>query len=690
MSANLLAAETSPYLLQHKDNPVHWRPWGEAVLAQAARENKPLLVSVGYSACHWCHVMAHESFEDAETAALMNELYVPVKIDREERPDIDTWLQTAASLMGESGGWPLTVFLTPKAEPFLAGTYFPKEDSLGRPAFKSVLRDVAKAYRENPDSVAPNIKRIADVMERAWSQNRSGRIDSLLLEQVSIAMAQRYDIFFGGLTGAPKFPNIQMLLFLWRAYLRTGTLQFLQVVFTTLDAICRGGIYDHVGGGFSRYAVDERWILPHFEKMLYDNAGMLELLTHAWQHNRNVTYRNRVEDTIGWLLREMTVEDGGFASSLDADSEGEEGKYYTWTDGEIDAALLGTMVPRFKQVYGVSREGNFKGRNILHRFIPAPNLTQADENLFAAQRARLLQARLKRVPPGRDDKVLADWNGMMIASLALAGPVFQQPAWLDAARRAFTFVCGKLADGNHLYHTYRAGNRQHLGFAEDYANMARAALMLFEATSEKAYLEWAKNWTRVLDEEFWDLAQGGYAYTAPRGEPVHVRIRTALDSQTPSANGIMLEVLGRLYFVTGEQAYRDRLNAVINAFAGDAANGYMQMPTFLSGLEFCALALQIVIVGPNSDRRTHDLINAVMGRSLPNRVLTVIAPDEKLPDSHPAHGKAMQNGQPTAYVCQGRACSAPVTSAVTLSQLLQLPQPAQTAVQAAAMPSPNR
>jgi uncharacterized protein YyaL (SSP411 family) len=689
MSMNQLASETSPYLLQHKDNPVHWRPWGKAVLEEAARLNKPLLVSVGYAACHWCHVMAHESFEDPETAALMNELFVPVKVDREERPDIDNWLQTAVAVTGQGGGWPLNAFLTPQGEPFFAGTYFPKEERYGRPGFKTVLRDIADRVRNNPQSLEPGVRQVAQIMERAWSANRAGRLDPLLLEQVSVATAQRFDIFFGGLTGAPKFPNVASLKLLMRAFLRSGIPQFWQVVATALDAMCRGGIYDHVGGGFSRYATDERWIVPHFEKMLYDNAQLIEILTLAWQHNRSPLYKSRVEETVGWLMREMLVEGSGFASSLDADSEGHEGRFYTWTDAEIDAALVGTMVPRFKQAYGVTREGNFEGRNILHRFISVQGLTQADENLFAAQRAKLLAAREKRERPMRDDKVLADWNGMTIAALANAGAVMRQPQWLEAARRAFDFVVAKLGDGDMLYHTYREGKRQHAGFADDYANMARAALFLWEATGEAAYLERAKAWTRVLDEQFWDLAQSGYAFSPPRDEPVQVRIRTAFDNQTPAANGLMLEVLARLFYVTGDQAYGERVNALITAFSGDVPQGYLQMGSFLNGFEFCVLAVQLVIIGPSNDSRTHDLINAVFGRALPNRILIVVPPGQTFPEGHPMHGKTMQNGQPTAYVCQGQTCSPPVTSAVSLSQMLQLPRGAPNAVQAAMMPAVN-
>ncbi len=685
MSRNQLAEETSPYLLQHKDNPVHWRPWGKQALEEAARENKPLLVSVGYTACHWCHVMARESFEDVETANVINELFIPVKVDREERPDLDNWLQTAVAVSGRSGGWPLNAFLTPRGEPYFAGTYFPKNDGPNGPAFKTVLREVAARQRDNPQSIESNIRQIAQVMDRAWGENRSGRMDVLALEQIAVATAQRYDIFYGGILGTPKFPSVPSLNFVWRSFLRSGIPQFRQIVLTTLDAMCRGGIYDHVGGGFARYATDERWLVPHFEKMISDNAHTIDTLTLVWQHNRQAMYRDRLDDTIEWVAREMLVEGAGFASSLSADSEGEEGRFYTWSEAELDSALQGTLIPRFKQAYGVTKDGMFQGRNILHRFIPLPGLTQADENLMRTQRQRLLKARENRPRPQRDDKVLADVNGMMIAALANAGAVFREPRWIDMARRAFNFVTEKLGNGTDLYHSYSGGKRSQPGFSDDYANMARAALVLWEVTGEKTFLEWAKTWVRMLDENFWDLALSGYAFSPPSDEPVTVRIRTAFDNQTPSANAMMLEVLGRLFFITGEQTYGDRVNALVTAFAGDAPKAFMQMPTYLSGFEFCISAIQIVIVGPNKDPRTHDLINAVQGRSLPNRVLIVVPPEDQLPNNHPAFGKTMQNGQPTAYICQGNSCSPAVTSAVQLSQVLQLPR-AQTPVQQATMP----
>jgi len=676
MSENQLGRETSPYLQLHKDNPVHWRPWGPDALAEAEASNKPILLSIGYTACHWCHVMNEESFQDAETAALMNEHFVNIKVDREERPDIDQIYQTAANSLGHTGGWPLTMFLTPQGDPFYAGAYFPKDERFGQPPFKRVLPEVARLYREQPDPVANTTARVQQTFANLWARDLRGTLDGTIFDQCAVRAGQRFDIFYGGLSGAPKFPSTALIELLWRAHLRTAVPQFLQLALTTLEHIALGGLYDHVGGGFARYSTDERWQVPHFEKMLYDNALLIDMFTLAWQHNRSAIYRERIEDTVGWLLREMMVEHA-FASSLDADQDGEEGKYYLWSEAEIDAALMGTFVQRFKEAYGVRREGNFQGRNILHRIGGVYPLPEADEALLKKQRELLLATRLKRTRPLRDDKVLADWNGMMIASLANAGMVYRKAPWTSAAIRAFAFIETALGDGDRLYHSWRNGTRHHTGFADDYAQMTRAALALWEATGEKRYLARAKDWTLVLNEHFWDAQNGGYFYTSDDSDPLIARTRVVFDQATPSANGTMVGLLSRLHFITSDTLYRDRANALIHSFSGEVQRAFISMGSYLNGLESAMTALQIVIVGPLDNAKTHELVNAVLGRSLPGRTLMVVDPREAIPAGHPAAGKTMQNGQPTAYVCQRQTCSAPITNPVTLSQVLQLPARAQ-------------
>src|SRR6516225_1554188 len=429
---NRLAGETSPYLLQHRHNPVDWWPWGSEALAEAKKSNKPILLSVGYAACHWCHVMAHESFEDEETARVMNELFVNIKVDREERPDIDQIYMSALHHLGEHGGWPLTMFLTPDGEPFWGGTYFPKTPLYGKPAFVDLLREVARVFREQPASIEQNRSAL---MARLADQARPvGRvtIGKPELDRAANQIAGLIDPVHGGMRGAPKFPQPMMLEFLWRAGLRLKDERYFGLVELSLARMCEGGIYDHLGGGFSRYSVDERWLVPHFEKMLYDNALILELLALASARSGNALFRTRAEETVAWLAREMTTRDGAFCASLDADSEGEEGKFYVWSRIEIADALGEKDAAFFASYYDVTPDGNFEGHNILNRLEHVPR-SEEDEGRLAALRTKLLEARTKRVRPGLDDKVLADWNGLMIAALAHAGIALDEPAWIAMA-----------------------------------------------------------------------------------------------------------------------------------------------------------------------------------------------------------------------------------------------------------------
>jgi uncharacterized protein YyaL (SSP411 family) len=672
---NRLATESSPYLLRHKDNPVDWYSWGPDALTAAEVQNKPILLSIGYTACHWCHVMEKESFADAQTAALMNQNFINIKVDREERPDLDLLYQASANMLGSAGGWPLTMFLTPKGEPYFAGTYFPNEERLGQPAFSTVLNDVARIYREKGEEVAQTTAATTTQLANLWNRDMRGPLEGSLLDTGALRIAQRYDIFFGGQVGSMKFPAVVLVEVLWRAFLRTGMPQFMQLTSITLDNILLGGLFDHVGGGFSRYCTDERWLVPHFEKMLNDNAMLIELMTSVWQFNRNALCQARVEETIKFLLRDMRSADA-FAASIDADTEGEEGKYYVWTEAEIDAALMGTFVAKFKTVYNVTRDGGFQGKNILHRInSPAPfPQSDADEALLAKQRELLLKARQARVAPAVDDKVLADWNGLAIAALANAGAVFQNSDWTTAAIRAFDFVDKALGDGDRLFHSWRGGKRSEQGFADDYAQMARAALILYETVGEKRYLEHAKKWVRTLNEHYWDGVNGGYFYTADDVDPLIVRARMVFDQPTPSANGTMLQVLSRLVMSTGMREYAERANTMLNGFAGEAARAWMSMGSYFNGLEYALTDLHLVVVGPLNHPKTHELTAAILGRALPNRCLSVISPDDSFPADHPMHGKTMINGQPTAYVCQRQTCSAPITNPVTLSQMLQLPQ----------------
>src|SRR6266404_2534499 len=492
---NRLGAETSPYLLQHADNPVHWWAWGEEALAEAKRTNRPILLSVGYAACHWCHVMAHESFESTEVAAVMNELFVNIKVDREERPDVDGIYMQALHLLGQQGGWPLTMFCTSAGEPFWGGTYFPSPARYGRPSFVDVLNSVARTWHENPEAVEQNRTGLLQALrEHAANQAVEIKGEGLLIEfemldRSAERLAQECDPVWGGVGKAPKFPSPYLFEMLWRAWLRSGraSTRLFDAVTVTLDRMCQGGIYDHLGGGFARYATDSEWLIPHFEKMLYDNAQLIDLLTLVWQDTKSPLYATRIAETCDWVLREMIAEGGGFAATYDADSEGVEGKFYVWSSAEIDAVLGAEDAGFFNGVYDVQDDGNWeKGHNILHRNRSPVLLGEDDEKRLAQLRAKLKAVRDKRVWPGWDDKVLADWNGLMIAALANAAAVFQRDDWFAAAVTAWRFVMDRMRnDEGRLYHSHRAGKRLHRGTLDDYANMARAGLALFEATGDR-------------------------------------------------------------------------------------------------------------------------------------------------------------------------------------------------------------
>ena len=670
MDGNALAGETSPYLLQHKDNPVHWQPWGTAALARAQAEDKPILLSIGYAACHWCHVMAHESFETPAIAALMNADFINVKVDREERPDLDTIYMHALHLMGEQGGWPLTMFLTPQGEPFWGGTYFPPSPRFGRPGFPDVLRAIAGAWRDKRSEIAANVTAVTKALGRLAQPAAGDGISLALIDRVAERLVQEVDMAEGGIGGAPKFPQPPLLALLWRGWKRQRAPVLRDAVRVTLDHICQGGIYDHLGGGFARYSVDAHWLAPHFEKMLYDNALLIEGLTTVWQETRSPLYAARVAETIAWVEREMRVEGGGFAASLDADSEHEEGKFYVWDAAEIDA-VLGARAAAFKDIYDVRPGGNWEGHTILNRLRHLTLGEEASEAALAEDRARLLAVRATRVRPARDDKALADWNGLMIAALAAAGQAFGRNDWLARAVEGFDFVLAQLAaaDGR-LRHAWRAGNGRLHAVLDDYANLSRAALALHQATGEERYLGHARRWVAICDRDYWDAAGGGYFFTAADGEALLIRTKQALDSPNPSGNGTLVEVLARLYYLTGEAHYRTRAEATVAAFAGELQHNIFGLATLLNGAELLERALQLVIIGAPAAAETAALVAAVRGASLPNLVLTRIAPGVALPDSHPAAGKTALGGRATAYLCEGPVCSPPIADPAALAAAL--------------------
>jgi uncharacterized protein len=665
MSQNLLRHETSPYLLQHADNPVHWRPWGPAALAEAAAENRPILLSIGYAACHWCHVMAHESFEDPETAALMNRLFINIKVDREERPDIDHLYMSALHGLGEQGGWPLTMFLASDGTPFWGGTYFPPTPRWGRPSFRQVLEGVAAAWRAQDPLVTQNTAALRQMLNRQ-SAVRAGDLPTPAhLDAVNGAFLRITDPDQGGLKGAPKFPNAPIFRFLWQNAFRSGETAGQDAVHLLLTAMSQGGIYDHLGGGYARYATDAEWLVPHFEKMLYDNAQILDLLALAYAHRPDPLYHERAAETVGWMIRDMAGPVVGghsaFAASEDADSEGAEGRFYVWTEGEIDT-LLGADAPAFKRAYDVTRPGNWEHRTILHRVIPRG--TDDEEARFARCRGTLLSARTKRVRPGRDDKVLADWNGLAIAALARAAAVFGRPDWLVRAEAAYHFVLRNMCalDGR-VGHAWRLGRVTAAGLLEDQAAMAQAALALYGATGAEQYLNNAIGFADVAQAFFSDGHGGYYASAADATDVPLARPRIAQDGPTPSGNGLLAEVLARLYHLTGEAIWRERSEALLRAFTGDP-DQLAQMPALLGAADLLEEATTVVLAGDGS---VHEPL-AATALAAPDpavMVLRVTATDT-LALNHPAYGKSGGG----AYVCRHGVCSLPVADPGQLADML--------------------
>ncbi len=669
MSENLLRHQASPYLLQHKDNPVHWRPWGPAALAEAKATGKPILLSVGYAACHWCHVMAHESFEDEAVAAVMNRLFVNIKVDREERPDVDQIYMNALHALGEQGGWPLTMFLTPDGAPIWGGTYFPKTARYGRPGFVDVLNEIARIFRDEPDKIAGN--RRAIMQRLAARPSESGLVlDRGLLDSAADRLMQLTDPVNGGTQGAPKFPQATFLEFLWRAGARTGEARYRDIVLLTLRAMMRGGIYDHIGGGFARYATDERWLVPHFEKMLYDNGQLIELLTHGWLATGEPLFAERIAETVTWLEREMMTAEGVFAASLDADSEGHEGRFYVWTRDEVIDVLGEGEGTFFADVYDITPAGNWEGVSIPNLIAHADRLGEDDERRLAAARARLLERRATRVRPGTDDKVLADWNGLTIAALAFAGATFRRGDWIKLAADAFAFLTTTMAYGDRLAHSWRQGKSVRPGLATDYAAVIKAALALHAATLDAGYLERAVALAATMRAHHWDPDAPGYFLSADDAEALIVRPRSLADEATPGATGLMVANLVRLWHLTGNDDYRRDVDDILAASADAVAANLFATTGLMNALDLRLAATDVVIVTPAS-APADDLVAVVRARWTMNTVLSVHTGAVALPPGHPAAGKVAIDARPTAYVCRGETCSLPVTDAAALADLIE-------------------
>jgi uncharacterized protein YyaL (SSP411 family) len=646
---NRLADEASPYLQQHKDNPVDWYPWGDDAFARARAEDKPVMLSVGYAACHWCHVMAHESFEDPATAAVMNDLFVNVKVDREERPDVDAVYMEAVQALTGRGGWPMTVFLTPDGRPYFGGTYFPKTARHGLPGFTQVCEAMAQAWKERRDDVLAQAGQLTEAVGRAAQLAPSD--DPLpgpgALEAGRDSLHRSFDEQWGGFGPAPKFPQPDVLELLLRAWLHDRCPDTLLMVTTTLDAMASGGIYDHLGGGFARYSVDRNWLVPHFEKMLYDQALLVGVYLHAWQLTGDPRYLQVLTETVDYVRRDLRHPDGGFYSSEDADSEGVEGRFYVWSQAEIEALLGPELAPEAISWWGVTPRGNFEGANILHR--PVRGDLARPPRVEEARRV-LFDAREKRVRPGLDDKVLTEWNGLFLAGLAQAAAATGQADWLADAQAAAEFLIERLRrpDGRWLRSFHGTGAGRHLAYAADYAALVDAFTRLAEATGQARWVAEARAAADGLLELFWDDEAGGLFTTGADAEQLITRTKDLVDNAVPSANGNAAQALLRLAALTGEEAYRERAEAILRLVARPLTEHPTAFSRSVAAVDMTVTGVtEIAVAGDRPD-----LVAAVHARYLPNAVL---AWGEPYP-SPLFEGRR----EGLAYVCRDYACQAPV------------------------------
>ena len=678
---NALIDETSPYLLQHAHNPVDWHPWSEETLAKAHAENKPILLSIGYSACHWCHVMEHESFENEAIAKLMNENFVNIKVDREERPDLDQIYMNAVQMMTGQGGWPMTMFLTPDGVPFYGGTYFPPEDRYNMPGFPRVLMSVAEAYRSQPDQVANTTASMLGELRRVGLAESSREMLTIeILDSAYRRIAANYDRAHGGFGGAPKFPPSMTLEFFLHTYHRRNSSEALEMVQHTCRQMAEGGMYDQLGGGFHRYSVDAQWLVPHFEKMLYDNALLTRLYLHLFQVTKDDFARRIAQETLDYVVREMTDAAGGFYSSQDADSEGVEGKFFVWSRQEIIDALGEHNGNLFCEYFDVTERGNFEAKNILHVGSSledtAKRLGVSVEELskiIDAGRRKLFDIRERRVKPGRDEKVLTAWNGLMLGSFAEGAAILNRPDYRQVAEANASFLLDQMRKNDLLLRTYKDGQAKLNGYLEDYACFIDGLISLYEATGKLRWIQAAVSLADKMIEQFWDEDAGGFYFTGKDHEQLIVRSKEFLDNATPSGNSIAGLSLLRLALLTGNQDYHRRATDVLRLMA----NQIRRYPSAF-GFALCALDFyldsphEIAIVGAASDSRLDELVSTVWQTYLPNRVVALCteAQAETAALVPLLRERNTLNDQPTDFVCEAYTCQTPVHSSCELIKQL--------------------
>jgi len=680
-TSNHLLQETSPYLRQHAHNPVDWYPWGPEALERARRLDRPIFLSIGYSACHWCHVMEHESFEDPEMARILNDHFVSIKVDREERPDLDQIYMTAVQMLTGQGGWPMSMFLTPDLKPFYGGTYFPPEDRYGRPSFKRLLVALAEAWQTRRDEITESSGQITQRLQQAGRvEPTEGELAPRLLQNAVRMHARIFDSTYGGFGSAPKFPHPVELRLLLRLWKRFGDEQALDMARLTLDRMATGGIYDHLGGGFHRYSTDERWLVPHFEKMLYDNALLAVAYLEGYQATGEALYARVVEETLSYVMREMTSPEGPFYSTQDADSEGEEGKFYVWSAQEIEQVLGKERADVFTYVYDVTPEGNWEGKNILHRTrtneqdarmlrLPEPELRR----LLEESKGELVAVRSRRVWPGRDEKVLTSWNALMISAFAKAAQVLGNPDYSAHAVKAADFVLRSMrAPDGRLLRTYSAGSKPKLnGYLEDYAFLLDAVISLYEATFDARWIEAALGLAKVLIDEFWDEAEAGFFYTGRSHEALIARTKDPHDSSIPSGNSVAVLALLRLAKLTGQQDFLVKGEATLRLFRGLMAASPIAAGQMLVALDFHLGPVQeFAVVGDLANEETRRALQVIRGRFLPNAVVAAKLGD-KGDSSLPLLADKTTRGPVTTYICQNFACQAPLVGVEALEAALR-------------------
>ena len=666
MTKNLLNKETSPYLLQHKDNPVNWYPWSEEAFKKAKSENKPVLLSVGYAACHWCHVMAHESFEDEETAKLMNREFINIKLDREERPDLDSIYQNALALLGQQGGWPLTMFLSSNKKPFWGGTYFPKEPKYGMPAFKDVLTSIAKSYASDQDAIIKNQTLIFKALSKLDTSNPIETNIEKFIVAAENNIIENCDLRHGGLNGAPKFPQLFIYDFLLNLYQQDQDEKKLNIITSTLDNICSGGIFDHVAGGISRYSVDELWLVPHFEKMLYDNAQLLLLLNKFYITTHQSAYKQKAEQIANWIISEMQDKNGGYYAALDADSEGVEGKFYIWSYVELKNILKDDL-KFFCSIFNVTEEGNWEGNIVLSRYKQL-HINEEEEARVQLLLDKLAQYRKKRIKPQLDDKILVDWNGLTIEAMAYTGKVLNNNKYLKSAERAFSFIFDKMFVQNKLYHSNCMGINKHLGMLDDYVHLTKAALMLYETTSKYYYLEQSILLTKCILDYFFNKSGGFYTNSDDQKDVILKNIQY-FDNVTPNSNAVLLSIFSKISLVTSDKKYVQLYEDLIGKISKKISNQYLGSTSFLKNFSLIKTAKLLIIAGKNKDQN-EIIYQRIYEHYLDNIMIILIDKKSELDVKFSFYKDINVEDQTLIYICKDNTCSLPFTDVNLLKKYL--------------------